>query len=257
VHERRARGRPVDGWGECFKNDAWQEAFRAEGIDPERIAYGDWEPSARLPWDVVDSRVNKKWLALDLKRALKDGTLAVCGPKECHGCAPFARDCVKGIVSVTTGRPLDAGLPILSTPSAPGPGIAARAEDAPVLVPRSEGAAPPAPAPDVPRYRYRARFTKEGRLRFLGHLDLTRTLLRAMRRARVRFVYSQGFNPKPKVAFGPALSVGVSSEGEYVDFETLARLDPEPAIGEINAALPAGIRFVTMCGDPQGRPQLI
>jgi radical SAM family uncharacterized protein/radical SAM-linked protein len=240
VLERAWRhGARFDGWTETFLRSAWVKAFAEEGIDPERYAHGDWNPSWRLPWDVVDSRVNRKWLALELKRALAAGTLAICGPTSCHGCAPFARECVKGVVRDTTGRPLQTSLPILSTPAAPGPGAPARAEDAPPLLPRERaGDAPPAP-----RRRYRVRFGKEGRARFLGHLDLTRALLRAFRRARVPLVYSQGFNPKPKVAFGPALSVGICSEGEYVDLDVAAPLEPDRFLAECNAALPAGLRL--------------
>ena len=244
VLERAWRaGARFDGWGEMFRLTAWEEAFRGEGIDPESIAHGDWSPTSRLPWDVVDSRVNKKWLALELKRALEAGTLSICGPKDCHGCAPFARECVKGVVAETTGRPLDGALPILSTPAAPGPGSVARAEAAPPLLPIGGEAVPECHAA---RFRYRARYAKTGRLRFLGHLDLGRTLMRGLRRAGVRFVYSQGFNPKPRVAFGPALSVGISSEGEYLDFETHERVDEARAVEAINRTLPEGLRFVAL-----------
>ena len=240
VLERAWRnGARFDGWDEHFNQGAWQAAFRSAGVDPEAYAYGDWNPEGRLPWDVVDSRINKKWLAIELKRALKEATLSVCGPTDCHGCAPFARDCVKGVVRETTGRPLDRSLPVLCTPISPGPGVAARAEEAPPLAvaprPMAEGA-------DVARYRYRVRFSKTGRLRFLGHLDLSRTILRGLRRARVPLVYSQGFNPKPRVAFGPALPVGLFSEAEYLDLETSRPLAPERILERIDRALPADLR---------------
>lgn len=236
------RGARFDGWAEQFNGEAWREAFREEGIDPERYAHGDWDPAWRLPWDVLDSRVNRKWLALDLRRALGEGTLSVCGPKDCHGCAPFARDCVKGIVSETTGRPLDAALPVLSTAPAPGPVRVLDSVPGPDLPgERAAGEAPPGP-----RYRYRARYAKTGRMRFLGHLDLARAILRATRRAGIRFVYSQGFNPKPRVSFGPALPVGVASEGEYLDFDSPSRLEPEDALARLNASLPSGLRFLSL-----------
>jgi radical SAM-linked protein len=147
---------------------------------------------------------------------------------------------VKGIVRDTTDRPLQTSLPILSTPAAPGPGAPARAEDAPPLLPRER----PAAQEPGPRFRYRVRFAKEGRARFLGHLDLTRALLRALRRARVPLLYSQGFNPKPKVAFGPALSVGISSEGEYVDLEVQAPLERAGFLAAVGEALPSGLRLL-------------
>jgi len=242
VVERAFRlGARFDGWAEHFQLDVWQRAFREEGIDPEPYVHGDWPTDRRLPWDVLDSLVNKKWLALELKRALTEGTLSICGPTSCHGCAPFAKECVKGVVQATTGRPLDAGLTILSTPAAAGPGTPARAGDAPRALTPDEAATLKASLGELPRYRYRLRFEKTGRLQFLGHLDLTRTMFRAFRRARIALVYSQGFNPKPRVQFGPALSVGIESHGEYLDLWSFTRLDPAPAIAAINAALPRGL----------------
>jgi radical SAM family uncharacterized protein/radical SAM-linked protein len=249
VLERAFRlGARFDGWAEHFKLDIWQRAFREEGVDPERYAYGDWPTDRRLPWDVLDSLVNKKWLGLELKRALAEGTLSICGPSDCHGCAPFAKECVKGVVKETTGRPLKDSLPILTTPFAPGPGLPARSVDAPRAFSPDEAAALKAALPELPRYRYRLRFEKTGRLQFLGHLDLTRTMLRAFRRARIALVYSQGFNPKPRVQFGPALSVGIESYGEYLDFWSFNVLDPGEAMAAINEALPLGIRVSALRG---------
>ena len=242
VIERAFRlGARFDGWAEHFNRDLWQRAFREEGIDPDRYAYGDWATDRRLPWDVLDSLVNKKWLALELKRALVEGTLSICGPTDCHGCAPFAKECVKGVVKETTGRPLDSGLTILATPAAPGPGLPARAADAPRALTADEGASLKASLGELPRYRYRVRFEKTGRLQFLGHLDLTRAMLRAFRRARIALVYSQGFNPKPRVQFGPALAVGIESRGEYLDLWSFTRLDEPAVVDAINEALPRGL----------------
>jgi len=170
----------------------------------------------------------------------------VCGPKECHGCAPFAKDCVKGVVSVTTGRPLDAGLPVLATPAAELPVCAARAPDPPPPLLPTERAPAETIDDSEPRYRYRARFTKAGNVRYLGHLDFSRTMMRAFRRARVPLSYSQGFNPKPRVAFGPALPLGVASEGEYVDLELTRLVDPDETLATLNAELPTGVRFDSM-----------
>ena len=242
VVERAWRaGARFDGWSEHFRDDVWMRAFRDEGIDPEVYAYRDWSPTRPLPWDVIDPVVNKKWLALELKRALTEGTLSICGPTACHGCAPFAKECVKGVVAESTDRPLVESLPLLATPSAPGPGSPARAAEAPPLA-RTETAAPVGGSP-APRYRYRVRFAKRGRVRYLGHLDLMRALLRALRRARVPLVYSQGFNPKPRVQFGPALPMGIESLGEYFDFDVSRRLDPEAVTDRLSRSLPQGLEI--------------
>ena len=38
-------------------------------------------------------------------------------------------------------------------------------------------------------------YTKEERVKFISHLDLMRTMQRAVRRAGIPIAYSQGFNP--------------------------------------------------------------
>ena len=213
------KGCEFDGWTELYRHDLWMEAFAEEKIDPEAYAYREIDPRDRLPWDVTDALVNAGWLATELRRAIKKEaghTLTICGPSDCHGCAPFAKDCVSGIVAGTTGRPM---------PEAP----------------------PPAPAPEPPpAARYRARFAKEGRLRFLSHLDLVRAVVRTFRRAGIPLAYSQGYHPKPKIAFGPALPVGVASGDEYVDFETRESVEPEDFLRRMNASGPAGLRFLAV-----------
>ena len=54
---------------------------------------------------------------------------------------------------------------------------------------------------------------------FISHLDMMRTFERAFRRADLPVAFTQGFNPRPKISFTPALSVGITSSSEYMDVE--------------------------------------
>jgi radical SAM family uncharacterized protein/radical SAM-linked protein len=238
-------GARFDGWAEHFDSGLWRQAFRDAGVDPERYAYGDWDTGQRLPWDVFDTRVDKAWLARDFDRARGAETLTVCGPEDCHGCGSFARACVQGLFSQA---------------KEPGAGTAVEHAIGARGIPASAdtGSATMGPTQDDAegRYVYRARFTKTGRIRFLGHLDMARTLLRAMRRAGIPLSYSRGFNPKPRVAFGPALPVGVASEGEYLDFETTERLEADEAAESINGCLPDGVRFVALAEIRRDTPSI-
>jgi radical SAM family uncharacterized protein/radical SAM-linked protein len=65
--------------------------------------------------------------------------------------------------------------------------------------------------------RARLQWGKSERYRFMSHLDNLRMIERALRRARVPISYSQGFNPTPKLSFGPPLPLGFTSEAEFVD----------------------------------------
>jgi radical SAM-linked protein len=90
------------------------------------------------------------------------------------------------------------------------------------------------------------RYTKTGRLRFLSHLDLMTLVQRAAVRAHIPLAFSQGFNPHPKIAFGPALPVGMESETEYLDMETDADIDLLGTTKALNNTLPSGMRILEM-----------
>jgi radical SAM family uncharacterized protein/radical SAM-linked protein len=72
---------------------------------------------------------------------------------------------------------------------------------------------------DLPYATYRIRFAKVGRAAFLGHLDLQRLLARSFRRAELPLATTRGFSPKPRLAFGPALGLGIPSLGELLDVD--------------------------------------
>lgn len=65
----------------------------------------------------------------------------------------------------------------------------------------------------------RMRFTKTGSLKFIGHLDCMRFFQKAIRRAKLDVAYSNGFNPHQIMSFASPLSVGLTSDGEYIDIE--------------------------------------
>lgn len=89
----------------------------------------------------------------------------------------------------------------------------------------------------------RFRFAKQGKVRFTSHRDVARMWERALRRAGVPVSYSEGFSPRPRLAFGLALPTGYASDGEYVD----VRLEDDPPHGgtvlcaALTAALPDGM----------------
>ncbi|MCL5038602.1 MAG: TIGR03936 family radical SAM-associated protein, partial [Firmicutes bacterium] len=89
--------------------------------------------------------------------------------------------------------------------------------------------------------RLRTRFHKTGDAIFLSHLDLSRLMERALRRAELPIAYSQGFNPHPRMVFGAALAVGTESEAEYADFFLRRDISPGEFQKRLNEALPEGV----------------
>lgn len=88
----------------------------------------------------------------------------------------------------------------------------------------------------------RVRFTRGEGVKFISHLDMMKVFERAIRRSGLPIAYSQGFNPHPQMVFGLPLAVGMTSEGEYADFELTQKIEPAQFMERLNASLPEAIR---------------
>jgi radical SAM-linked protein len=66
--------------------------------------------------------------------------------------------------------------------------------------------------------RIRVKFAKTEPMRFTSHLDLYRAWERLLRRAGVLLVFSQGYNPRPKLQLASPLPLGITSRFEIIDF---------------------------------------
>lgn len=65
--------------------------------------------------------------------------------------------------------------------------------------------------------RLRVRFSKVGKIRFIGHRDVARVTERAVRKVGLPVAYSEGFSPRMKLSFGLALPTGYESDAEFVE----------------------------------------
>ncbi len=93
-------------------------------------------------------------------------------------------------------------------------------------------------------------------MRFTSHLDLARTWERALRRAEVPLVYSQGFNPRPQIRLAAALPLGYVGKSELLDM-TLTHPVPLDALSKrITAALPNGLTLRQAEEVPLAAPSL-
>jgi radical SAM-linked protein len=90
----------------------------------------------------------------------------------------------------------------------------------------------------------RAQYRKVGPAVYLSHLDVMRALERACRRAGLPLAYTEGFNPHPRLAFGPALGVGIASGAEFVDIDLEQALAPDDFRLRLNRQLPDGLELV-------------
>jgi radical SAM family uncharacterized protein/radical SAM-linked protein len=191
LHAFRAGAR-LDGWTEWFVEERWIAAFaeceRIHGVGLDFFAHRRRRLDEVLPWDRIDCGVTKAYLQKQLLAARELAEVVDCVLAPCTNCGACDHEVVKNRVHLP--------------------------EDYPRAAPP-----PPRPPPSPVRTVVRLRYAKGGRLTALSHLETMHALLRAFRRAGLPMAYSQGYHPKPRVSFGPALPVGLESRCEVADLE--------------------------------------
>ncbi len=100
--------------------------------------------------------------------------------------------------------------------------------------------------------KYRVRFTKGEAVRWLSHLDLSRAWNRVFVRTGLPLRYSEGFSPHPKIAFGPALALGIGGQAEYMDVALTEELEIDSVIAALNQAAPRGLEVLAGTTLPEG-----
>ncbi len=93
-------------------------------------------------------------------------------------------------------------------------------------------------------FKARMKFAKEGRAKYISHLDLMSTMQRSMARCEMPLWFTEGFNQHAYVSVALPLSTGFSGEYEFLDFNLLCESVPVNAVEALNAAFPEGLRAI-------------
>ncbi|MTJ07021.1 TIGR03960 family B12-binding radical SAM protein [Anabaena sp. UHCC 0204] len=219
-------GAGMDSWYDNVDKafTAWGEAIAQAGLDWKyrQVENGEWNLFAvsnkeqetsspldiPLPWDHIDTGIDKKWLQEDLQRALAAATVPDCSFEGCSHCGVCGTDFGHNIVISPPPIPSFAGDFVPNTTKA---------------------------------QRLRVCFGKKGDMALVSHLDLMRLFDRAMRRASLPITFTGGFHPGPRICLASALALGATSNGEIVDFEFTQAIDIETFHAQLVNQLPTDI----------------
>ncbi len=215
-------GAGMDSWFDNLDKAfaAWEQAIAEAGIEWKyrQIHNGEWNImegshapqrlDRPLPWDHIDTGIDKKWLKEDLQRAMEAATVPDCSFDGCSHCGVCGTDFGHNVVVEAPSIPDFAGDFVPDTTKA---------------------------------LRLRVRFGKHDDMALVGHLDLMRVFDRAVRRAGLPVSFSGGFNPQPRISIANALPLGATSIWEIVDFELTRIIDVETFQKDLSSSLPAGV----------------
>lgn len=90
-------------------------------------------------------------------------------------------------------------------------------------------------------FEVRLWLSKQGRIKYVSHLDMFRLMQRAVRRAEIPLWYTEGFNPHPYISFLLALSLGTEGLREPVDIRIVDEMTTDEIKNRLNAAMPEGL----------------
>lgn len=219
-------GAGMDSWWENLDQayKAWEQAIAESDLTWKyrKVENGEWnvfetteqDPlDAPLPWDHINTGIDKQWLKEDLQRALAAATVPDCAFDGCSHCGICGTDFGHNVVYQPPEIPEFVG-----------------------QFQKDQGRV----------QRFRVRFGKRGDMRLVSHLDLVRLVDRAVRRAAIPVAYTNGFHPSPRISIANALTLGATSDGEILDLELKAVLDMALLREQLAAQFPADIPILSV-----------
>ena len=92
--------------------------------------------------------------------------------------------------------------------------------------------------------RVRVKFAKYGSMKFIGHLELMKYLMRAVRRTDIPVKYDEGMHQRMVMSFAMPLGVGPTSSAEYMDIELEEPISTEKAMGQLGKYMCEGLEIL-------------
>jgi radical SAM-linked protein len=218
------QGARLDGWSDCFNLERWQNAADECGIILNNYLLAR-DLEAVLPWQHLHSGIDESFLKEELQKGLGEHYTPDCRYHSCQKCGLCDFKTLKPVVidRKQNKKEKEATKPIL---------------------PRKE--TKQAASEDL-HIKYMVSYSRLGDICYLGHLEILQVIFRILRRAKIQTNFSKGFNPSPKVSFGPALPVGTRSLAEYFIMDQPAPLaDLDEAKTRLNSQMPPGLNVTSL-----------
>jgi radical SAM family uncharacterized protein/radical SAM-linked protein len=212
-------GAGFETWDEKLDITPWMKAIEKTGFDAE-AALRERVPGERLPWDHIDTLVDRDWLidewhraqALETARDCRQGRCNLCGVNRTDpkGCGEMQRRSAEGRAEKAAAEAVMDRIP-LATPQA------------------------------EPVQRVRFRIGRTGVTRFLSHLETAEAWIRGLRRAHAPLAFSQGFHAHAKVTFATAAPLGEECKGDWMDVMLAGHVSPAALCARLAVCIPQGL----------------
>jgi len=226
VERAYAKGALFSSWKDHLKIEPYKESMEEAGLSWDEYI-GPRDPEGSLPWDHISSGLTKKFFLKERERALSGTITEDCRYSACRNCGVCEFD---GHVSTLEKQAKTKDIQ---------PKVVFSERD-------QEGEQPPftVEKPDltVKGSHFRLWYEKTGHAAYLSQLELQTVFERAFRRAKLPLSFSAGFHPMPKLSFGKALPVGVSSTAEWINVYFREDFEPADVIKRLMPLMPTDLK---------------
>ena len=199
----------LDGWSDHFDYEKWIKSAENMNLDINFYTTRERFPDEPLAWDHMNSRIEKKFLKEERRKALCEKSTPDCRDGQCHQC---------GVCDFTRIKPM------------------LNKTEIPVEYQTNKEN-----RDNRPTQKIAVAYSKTGQGKYFGHLELINIFLRAIRRAGIPIQYSGGFHPMPKISFEDPLPLGMESEEERFYISVDQSFDYKDMAGQLASLLPEGI----------------
>ncbi len=206
------KGAYLTTWDENVDKELWEQTAIECGFNLNKEAEKEFSTEEELPWDIIDTGLDKEWLKEQYNNALKSSNIIPC-EFNCVNCGV----CKNLKTHKILDKPFEYKKPEINEENT---------------------------TPQI-SYKYRLKITKENEMRYISHLDWQNTIVKTLYRSGLKLCFSQGFNPTPKFSLGIALPIFVESKCELIDIEIYDNLENDILKETLNKVLPKSIKVIS------------
>jgi hypothetical protein len=213
-------GARFDGWKDHFQIKIWQEAFEKCQLDPE-IYTREIDLNAPLPWDHISCGVDKEFLKKEYRNSQNEIALRPCldfssTAKNCYKCGAGCNISSEQKIDETIIREIDQ-LEITSSQKK---------------------------SREKKKTRLLVKYRKTGQGIYLSHLNLVEMFPEIFKAVDLKMEYSQGYNPRPKISYTPALGQHQTGLGELIEVHLEEEPDMVGLLEKLNLFSPNWLDFI-------------
>lgn len=208
IYSLYKKGVYLSSWGENVDKEMWEQTALECGFDINEEAQKVFGLEEELPWDIIESGIDKSWLKKQYNNAMQSVSVIPC---------EFNCICCGVCKNLKTCKVMD----------------------------KEYKYSPKNKVNDeMPKetFRYRLKMSKTEEMRYTSHLDWQNTIIKMMYRSGLNLAYTQGYNPSPKFSLGVPLPIFAESKCELVDIDLCDDIEEEKLKSILNGVLPEHIR---------------